>query len=189
LVDAGLLGRGDQGRPRARHRRRCAAPFAKGDADQMNGSGLHAIAAKHVFDGTTLRERAAVIVDGARIADLVPTADLPRTIPVHALPVGAWLAPGFVDLQVNGGGGVLFHDEPTVQGIRAIAAAHRRRGTTSLLPTLISDSSEKMRRALDAVNAAVGSDPSILGLHLEGPYLSGEKPGVHDRRQLRLPSP
>jgi N-acetylglucosamine-6-phosphate deacetylase len=155
----------------------------------MNGSGLHAVAAERVFDGTALREHTAVIVDGVRIADLVPTADLPRTIPVHTLPVGAWLAPGFVDLQVNGGGDVLFNDEPTVQGIRTIAAAHRRRGTTSLLPTLVSDSAEKMRRAMEAAKAAVGSEPSVLGLHLEGPYLSGQKPGVHDQRQLRQPSP
>ena len=155
----------------------------------MNGSGLHAVAAERVFDGTALRERTAVVVDGTRIADLVPAADLPRTIPAHRLPEGAWLAPGFVDLQVNGGGDVLFNDEPTVQGIRTIAAAHRRRGTTSLLPTLISDSAEKMRRAMKAVKAAGGSEPSVLGLHLEGPYLSGEKPGVHDRAQLRQPSP
>ncbi len=91
--------------------------------------------------------------------------------------------------QVNGGGDVLFNDQPSAQAARSIAAAHRRRGTTGLLPTLISDSAEKMRLALQAVNAAVGSEPGILGLHLEGPYLSPEKPGVHDRRQLRQPSP
>ncbi|TMK03627.1 MAG: N-acetylglucosamine-6-phosphate deacetylase, partial [Alphaproteobacteria bacterium] len=78
----------------------------------MNGSELHAVAAERVFDGTALRERTAVIIDGARITDVVPTADLPRTIPVHMLPTGAWLAPGFVDLQVNGGGDVLFNDQP-----------------------------------------------------------------------------
>jgi N-acetylglucosamine-6-phosphate deacetylase len=155
----------------------------------MKRSALHAIAADHVFDGTAVHERAAVIVDGARIADLVPTTDLPRTISTRRLPEGAWLAPGFVDLQVNGGGDVLFNDQPTVEGICAIAAAHRRRGTTALLPTLISDSAEKMRLAMEAVNAAIGSEPSILGLHLEGPYLSPEKPGVHDRSQIRQPSP
>lgn len=155
----------------------------------MKRSALHAIAADHVFDGTAVHERAAVIVDGARIADLVPTTDLPRTISTRTLPEGAWLAPGFVDLQVNGGGDVLFNDQPTVEGVRAIAAAHRRRGTTALLPTLISDSAEKMRLAMEAVNAAIGSEPSILGLHLEGPYLSPEKPGVHDRSQIRQPSP
>ena len=154
----------------------------------MNRPGLHAIAADHVFDGAAVRERTAVVVDGARIADLVATTDLPRTISIRALPQGAWLAPGFIDLQVNGGGDVLFNDEPTVQGIRTIAAAHRKRGTTGVLPTLISDSAEKMRLALEAVNAVAGSEPGILGLHLEGPYLSCEKPGVHDKRRFRQPS-
>jgi N-acetylglucosamine-6-phosphate deacetylase len=155
----------------------------------MTGSGLYAIAADHVFDGAVVRERTAVVVDGARILDLVPTTDLPRTTSIRAMPEGAWLAPGFIDLQVNGGGDVLFNDQPSAQAARTIAAAHRRRGTTGLLPTLLSDSAEKMRRALDAVNAVVSSEPGILGLHLEGPYLSPEKPGVHDRRQLRQPSP
>jgi N-acetylglucosamine-6-phosphate deacetylase len=155
----------------------------------MTGSGLYAIAADHVFDGAVMRERTAVVMDGARILDLVPATDLPRTMSIRAMPEGAWLAPGFIDLQVNGGGDVLFNDQPSAQAARTIAAAHRRRGTTGLLPTLISDSAEKMRRALDAVNAVVGSEPGILGLHLEGPYLSPEKPGVHDRRQLRQPSP
>jgi N-acetylglucosamine-6-phosphate deacetylase len=155
----------------------------------MTGSGLYAIGADHVFDGAVVRERTAVVMDGARILDLVPTRDLPRTMSIRAMPEGAWLAPGFIDLQVNGGGDVLFNDQPSAQSARTIAAAHRRRGTTGLLPTLISDSAEKMQRALEAVNALVGSEPGILGLHLEGPYLSPEKPGVHDRRQLRQPSP
>lgn len=155
----------------------------------MTGSGLYAVAADHVFDGAVVRERTAVVMDGARILDLVPTTDLPRTTSIRAMPEGAWLAPGFIDLQVNGGGDVLFNDQPSAQSARTIAAAHRRRGTTGLLPTLISDSAEKMRLALEAVNAVVGSEPGILGLHLEGPYLSSEKPGVHDRRQLRQPSP
>jgi N-acetylglucosamine-6-phosphate deacetylase len=154
----------------------------------MNNSGLHAIAADHVFDGAVVRERTAVVVDGARIVDLVPTGDLPRTMPIRDLPEGAWLAPGFIDLQVNGGADVLFNDQPTVEGIRSIAAAHRKFGTTGLLPTLISDSTQKMRLALDAADAAVCDEGSVLGVHLEGPYLSSEKPGVHDARQIRPPS-
>jgi N-acetylglucosamine-6-phosphate deacetylase len=138
----------------------------------MNGPTLHAIAADHVFDGTLVRERAAVIVDGSRIAELVPTTELPRGIATHVLPEGAWLAPGFIDLQVNGGGDVLFNDQPTEQGIRTIAAAHQRFGTTGLLPTLITDSPEKTRLALDAANAVATQEPGILGVHLEGPYLS-----------------
>ncbi|MBV8240034.1 MAG: N-acetylglucosamine-6-phosphate deacetylase, partial [Hyphomicrobiales bacterium] len=154
----------------------------------MNSLRLHAIAADHVFDGTAVRERTAVVVDGARIVDLVPTRDLPRTMSIRELPDDAWLAPGFIDLQVNGGADVLFNDQPTVQGVRSIAAAHRKFGTTGLLPTLISDSAEKMRLALDAADAAAGEEGGILGVHLEGPYLSREKPGVHDPRQIRPPS-
>ena len=153
----------------------------------MNRPGLHAIAADHVFDGAAVRERAAVVIDGARIADVVATTDLPRTISTRALPQGAWLAPGFIDLQVNGGGDVLFNDQPTPAGIAAIAAAHRRFGTTGLLPTLISDTREKMRAARDAVAAAMRTNPSVLGIHFEGPFLSPERPGVHDARMLRQP--
>jgi N-acetylglucosamine-6-phosphate deacetylase len=154
----------------------------------MTKSGLQAIAADHVFDGAVVRERTAVILDSAQIVDLVPTADLPRNISARKLPEGAWLAPGFIDVQVNGGGDVLFNDQPTVEGIRRIAAAHRKFGTTGLLPTLISDSAEKMWLALDAANAAVGAVPGVLGVHLEGPFLSPERPGVHDPSQLRKPS-
>ena len=109
-------------------------------------------------------------------------------MPIHALPEDAWLAPGFIDVQVNGGGDVLFNDAPTPEGIAAIVRAHRRFGTTSLLPTLISDTPAKMRAALDAVDAVVPVDPSVLGIHLEGPYLSPEKPGVHDRAMFRQPT-
>jgi N-acetylglucosamine-6-phosphate deacetylase len=155
----------------------------------MSGPVLHAIAADHVFDGTVVRERTAVIVDGAGIADVVPVADLPRTISIRVLPEGAWLAPGFIDLQVNGGGDVLFNDQPTVQGVCTIAAAHRKSGTTGLLPTLITDSPEKMRVALDAADLVIGQEPSVLGVHLEGPFLSPERPGVHDPRHIRRPCP
>src|SRR5258708_5531379 len=153
----------------------------------MNRSGVHAIAADHVFDGTVVHEHTAVVLDGARIVDLVPMSDLPRTTPIRELAEDAWLAPGFIDLQANGGGDVLFNDQPTVQGVRSIAAAHRKFGTTGLLPTLISDSPQKMRLALDAANAA-SEEPGILGIHLEGPFLSSEKPGVPDPRQIRPPS-
>jgi len=107
---------------------------------------------------------------------------------VRAMPDGVWLAPGFIDVQVNGGGDVLFNDQPTAEGIRAIGAAHRRFGTTSFLATLISDAAEKMKDALTAVQAAATKDSGVLGIHLEGPFLSPEKPGVHDARHFRKPT-
>jgi len=105
------------------------------------------------------------------------------------MPAGAGLAPGLIDLQVNGGGDCLFNDNPTVEGIATIAAAHRKCGTTAFLPTLITDTTAKMSVALAAVDAASEREPGVLGIHLEGPFLSPEKPGVHDRRLIRTPMP
>jgi N-acetylglucosamine-6-phosphate deacetylase len=96
--------------------------------------------------------------------------------------------PGFIDVQVNGGSDVLFNEDPTPDGIRAIAAAHRRYGTTALLPTLITDTPATTLSALEAVEALVDKEPSILGIHLEGPFISPERPGVHAVRHIRTPS-
>lgn len=96
------------------------------------------------------------------------------------------LVPGFVDLQVNGGGGVLFNDQPSVEGVAAIARAHRRFGTTGLLPTLISDDPEVMAAAIRAVDEAIERGvPGVLGIHLEGPFLNLERKGIHDASRLR----
>jgi len=149
---------------------------------------MHAVAAPRLFDGMTVRNDTAVLIDGARIAAVVARAEVPAAVPVHELPEDAWLAPGFIDIQVNGGGDVLFNDEPTPDGMRAIVAAHRKSGTTALLPTLISDTAEKTTAALAAVDAVIGAEPGVLGIHLEGPFLSPEKAGIHDRRALRQPT-
>lgn len=154
----------------------------------MSASRQHAVAADCIFDGTLVRRDAAVVIEGTRIAAVVLRSELPTSVPVRVLPAGAWLAPGFIDVQVNGGGDVLFNDVPTVEGLRSIAAAHRRFGTTALLPTLISDTPEKMQAALAAVQEIIDEEPSIIGIHLEGPFLSPEKPGVHDRRYIRRPT-
>jgi N-acetylglucosamine-6-phosphate deacetylase len=151
-------------------------------------AGQHAIAAAHVFDGEHLRDNAAVIVDNDRIAAVVQCRELPAGMPVRELPEHAWLAPGFIDIQVNGGGDVLFNDAPTPDTIRTIVAAHRQFGTTALLPTLISDTPAKMKTALAAVDALIGVEPAVIGVHLEGPFLSPEKAGVHDVRAIREPT-
>src|SRR5258706_10822495 len=141
----------------------------------MSTERQHAIAADHVFDGTVLHRDAAVVVDSQKIVALMPRAELPAAMPVETLPDGCWLAPGFIDLQVNGGGDVLFNDVPTPEGIAAIAAAHRKFGTTGLLPTFITDTTEKMQAALGAVQTARVHQPSVLGIHLEGPFLSPDR--------------
>jgi N-acetylglucosamine-6-phosphate deacetylase len=151
-------------------------------------SAARAVAADHVFDGTAVHRDMAIVIESTSVAALVPRADLPNDVPLRKLPAGVWLAPGFIDTQVNGGGGVLFNDEPTREGVAAIVAAHRKFGTTSLLPTLISDTPEKTARAIAAVAAVYGQMPGVLGIHLEGPFLSPERPGVHNPRALRRPA-
>jgi len=148
----------------------------------------HAIAASHVFDGLAVHRDRAVVVDGSRIAALVPRRDVPAGVPVAALPEGLWLAPGFIDTQVNGGGGALFNDTPTPDAVATIVRAHRKFGTTALLPTLITDVPETTAKAIRAVDEAAASMPGVIGIHLEGPFLSPERPGVHDPRRLRRPN-
>ena len=147
----------------------------------------HAVVASVVFDGETCHDDYAVVIEGSRIAGLLPKREIPEGMPARALPEGAWLAPGFVDIQVNGGGDVLLNDDPSPSAMAAIARAHRKFGTTALLPTLITDTPERMHAALQAADEAAATNPSVLGIHLEGPFLSPEKPGVHNRSLIRRP--
>jgi N-acetylglucosamine-6-phosphate deacetylase len=155
----------------------------------MTGPRRHAVVASVVFDGEARHEDYAVIVEGSRISGLLPRRELPVGLTARVLPEGTWLAPGFIDIQVNGGGDVLLNDDPSPAAMAAIAGAHRNFGTTALLPTLITDTPEKMRAALAAADEAAATNPSVLGIHLEGPFLSPEKPGVHNRSLIRQPGP
>lgn len=133
-----------------------------------------------------LRNGLAVLLQGERILAICPVDD-PRVAVAtpHDLR-GLMLLPGFIDVQVNGGGGLLFNDSPTVETLRGIAAAHRPFGTTGLLPTLITDTAEVMGKALDAVDAAIEQNvPGILGIHLEGPFLAGARKGIHNSELFR----
>ena len=155
----------------------------------MTGRRRHAVVASTVFDGDACHDDYAVMIEGSRVSGLLPRGELPEGLPARVLPEGSWLAPGFIDIQVNGGGDVLLNDDPSPTAMVEIASAHRKFGTTALLPTLITDTPEKMRAALRAANEAAAANPSILGIHLEGPFLSPEKLGVHNRALIRQPGP
>jgi len=133
----------------------------------------------------TVLDAHALLIEGQRIVEILPVGDLPGGVETMDLP-GGWLLPGFIDTQVNGGGDILFNDAPDVAGVRVIAAAHRRFGTTGMLPTLISDDLPVVAAAVDAVDAAIHAGaPGILGIHVEGPFLNADKRGIHDASKFR----
>ncbi len=138
-----------------------------------------------IFDGEMRHRDCALIVGDGLVSAIVPSADLPEDMEKVVLGPGV-LAPGFIDLQVNGGGGVLFNEKPDLATIETICAAHQRFGTTAAMVTLITDTREVRSRALEAGLAAQEKKvPGFLGLHLEGPHLSEAKRGAHDTRLLR----
>jgi N-acetylglucosamine-6-phosphate deacetylase len=144
-----------------------------------------AIAAPALFDGSTLGGPRTIVVEDDRIVALSGRDDQATT----TLPPGTLLAPGFIDLQVNGGDGVLFNDTPTLAGLSRIAAAHARLGTTSLLPTLISAGPALRRAGVDAVRAALAASlPGIAGIHIEGPFISRARRGIHPEAALAVPT-
>ena len=144
-----------------------------------------ALTGARVFDGESIREGLAVVIDGPRIVDVGPEQALAPDLDKHPLR-GGLLAPGFVDVQVNGGGGALLNDNPTIDTVRRIAESHRRFGTTGMLPTVITDAPEVLSKAIAAVKAArVGNIPGVLGIHIEGPFLDKERKGAHEAKFIR----
>lgn len=137
----------------------------------------HWITPDRLFDGRDLRTGMAVRVRDGRVSEIA-------TAPKDAVPVPGLLTPGFVDLQVNGGGGVQLNSTPTADGIRTIAQAHRRLGTVAVLPTVITDLADVTDRAADAALATM-DEPGIIGLHIEGPHIAMARRGTHSPDLVR----
>ena len=147
-------------------------------------SEAHRFTNGHVVVAGEVWRGAEIVVTDARIAAIRPLDEgAGDAIDLD----GGWVMPGFIDTQVNGGGGVLFNDETNVDGIAAIVAAHARYGTTALLPTLISDAPDRIAMALDAVDEAIAAGvPGVVGVHIEGPFLNVARKGIHDAARFRL---
>ena len=143
----------------------------------MTMTRLHA---KRLFDGNNfLDDRVLTIIDGkiSAIDNDIASADVQAS---------GLVVPGFIDLQINGGGGALFNDSPSVENLKTIMAAHAKFGTTAMLPTLITDKAEVMSQAADAIAAAIEQGvPGIIGVHFEGPHLSVAKKGTHCEEYIR----
>lgn len=137
-----------------------------------------------IFDGTCLLSDHVARIENGRVAALLPdtSADAGDRIDLG----GDILSLGYADLQVNGGGGFMLNDDPSIAVLRRMATAHRRLGTVAFLPTLITDTREKTQAAIAAVRDAIAQGiPEIAGLHLEGPHLSVARKGAHDPDLIR----
>jgi N-acetylglucosamine-6-phosphate deacetylase len=140
-----------------------------------------------IFDGESFLDDHALVLEGERIAAIMPYAERPQGAARDLS--GGLLVPGYIDVQVNGGGGVLFNDDPTPEGIAAIAAAHRQYGTVGLLPTLVTDAPQVMQEAIAATREARRRTPATLGVHLEGPFLDPRRKGAHELKYIREITP
>lgn len=148
-------------------------------------TGTKAFTAPRIFDGENWHENASLVVEDGLVCGIVARSSVAVGTDISDFPEGM-IVPGFVDLQVNGGGGVLFNNDPTVDGIRRICAAHIRFGTTAVFPTLITDTPQIVAKALVAGAAAMQQNvPGFVGLHLEGPHLSQTRKGAHDPGLIR----
>ncbi|PDT53661.1 MULTISPECIES: N-acetylglucosamine-6-phosphate deacetylase [Sinorhizobium] len=148
-------------------------------------TGKRKITGARIFDGIDWHDGCALLIEAGHVKGIVASGAAPgdaETIDAR----GLLLVPGFIDLQVNGGGGALLNEVPTLDGIRQICAAHAKFGTTALLPTLITDTREMRTKAIEAgVAARAAAMPGFLGLHLEGPHLSVARKGAHDPALIR----
>lgn len=149
----------------------------------MGNGAFLTIAAQRIFDGEDMRGPGTVRISQGRIEGVAPGEPARATL---RLPADAILAPGFIDVQVNGGGGVLLNDRPTEAGVRRIVEAHRSFGTTGCLPTLITDRIEVMERLAEVAQACLNI-PGVLGFHLEGPALNRSRKGIHPEAGIRVP--
>ena len=146
---------------------------------------MYALTNCKVYSGGEVLNDHAVVIKDDVIDSVLPQKKLPKDLKTIDLD-GLSIAPGFIDIQVNGGGGVLFNDAPAVDSIKTIHEAHRAFGTTNWLPTFITGPQEGLKQAIDSVRHCLQNKKhGVLGIHIEGPFINPEKAGVHDKTFIR----
>ena len=162
----------------------------KNDLDEIMSAPLaelYAICGATIFDGEDFLQDHCVIIENGKVHNVVARSNLANDISCTRLN-GGILAPGFIDLQVNGGGGVMLNNAPCKDTVDIMTAAHRRSGTTGMLPTIISDSHDTQKACVDAIQAAqAGGNLSVLGAHIEGPFFDPKRRGAHKASMIRPP--
>jgi len=142
-----------------------------------------AITGSKLFSGLEFIERKALLIDDQHIAGIVNEDDIPVAFEVQTLD-GGILSPGFIDLQVNGGGGKLFNNSPDKDSLNTIILAHQYFGTTSIMPTVISDSLNILQKCTDTISNEIKNNHSLLGIHIEGPFFNVKYRGVHQKQYI-----
>jgi len=142
-----------------------------------------AITGSKLFNGTEFIEHKALLIDGQHIAGIVNEDSVPGDFEVQVLE-GGILSPGFIDLQVNGGGGKLFNNSQDKESLNTIISAHQYFGTTSIMPTVISDSLNILQKCTDTISNEIDNNHSLLGIHIEGPFFNVKYRGVHQKQYI-----
>ena len=143
----------------------------------------HAITGAKIFSDHKLLDNKALLIDGENIIGIVAKNDIPNNIKIQQLN-GGILSPGFIDLQVNGGGGKLFNNSPDKESLDEIIKAHQHFGTTSIMPTVISDSLNVLQRCTSTISNEINNNKSLLGVHIEGPFFNVKYRGVHQKQYI-----
>lgn len=142
-----------------------------------------AITGSKLFNGIDFIEHKALLIDDQHIAGIVNEDAIPTDFQVKKLEGGV-LSPGFIDLQVNGGGGKLFNNSPDKESLNTIISAHQYFGTTSIMPTVISDSLNILQKCTDTISNEINNNHSLLGIHIEGPFFNVKYRGVHQKQYI-----
>ncbi|MDG1345616.1 MAG: N-acetylglucosamine-6-phosphate deacetylase [Candidatus Thioglobus sp.] len=142
-----------------------------------------AITGSKLFNGIDFIEHKALLIEDQHIAGIVNKDAIPTDFQVKKLE-GGILSPGFIDLQVNGGGGKLFNNSPDKESLNTIISAHQYFGTTSIMPTVISDSLNILQKCTDTISNEINNNHSLLGIHIEGPFFNVKYRGVHQKQYI-----